>query len=73
MRILAGSFSTLVILILAGCGKESTPTPAPVPVKTETVASQEVGRRGGIQPRFDQINRFNSPSRSPVMSTLSIN
>lgn len=42
MRILAGSFSTLVILILAGCGKESTPTPAPVPVKTETVASQEV-------------------------------
>ncbi|MGA8598791.1 MAG: efflux RND transporter periplasmic adaptor subunit [Bryobacteraceae bacterium] len=42
MRIVAGIFSTLAILILAGCGKESTPTPDPVPVKTETVASQEV-------------------------------
>ena len=42
MRILAGSFSTLAILILGGCGKEGNPTPAPVPVKTETVASQEV-------------------------------
>ena len=42
MRIVVGSFSTLVLLILAGCGKESTPTPDPVPVKTETVASQEV-------------------------------
>jgi multidrug efflux pump subunit AcrA (membrane-fusion protein) len=42
MRILAGSFSTLVILILAGCGRESASTPDPVPVKTETVASQEV-------------------------------
>jgi RND family efflux transporter MFP subunit len=42
MRIVVGSFSILVILILAGCGRESTPTPDPVPVKTETVASQEV-------------------------------
>jgi RND family efflux transporter MFP subunit len=42
MRIVVGSFSILVILILAGCGKESAPTPDPVPVKTETVASQEV-------------------------------
>ena len=42
MRILAGSFSTFVILILAGCERESIPTPAPGPVKTETVASQEV-------------------------------
>jgi RND family efflux transporter MFP subunit len=42
MRIVVGSFSTLVILILAGCGKEGAPTPDPVPVKTETVASQEV-------------------------------
>jgi RND family efflux transporter MFP subunit len=42
MRIVVGSFSILVILILAGCGKENAPTPDPVPVKTETVASQEV-------------------------------
>jgi RND family efflux transporter MFP subunit len=42
MRIVAGIFSTLAILILAGCGKESAPTPDPVPVKTESVASQEV-------------------------------
>jgi RND family efflux transporter MFP subunit len=42
MRIVAEIFSTLVIVILAGCGKESAPTPDPVPVKTETVASQEV-------------------------------
>jgi RND family efflux transporter MFP subunit len=42
MRILAGVFSSIAVLILAGCGKESTPTPDPVPVKTEPVASQEV-------------------------------
>jgi len=42
MRILAGVFSSIAVLILAGCGKESTPTPDPIPVKAETVASQEV-------------------------------
>jgi RND family efflux transporter MFP subunit len=42
MRIVAGIFSTLAIVILAGCGKERASAPDPVPVKTETVASQEV-------------------------------
>ena len=42
MRKLAGVFSSIAVLILAGCGKESTLTPDPVPVKTETVATQEV-------------------------------
>ncbi len=42
MRKLAGIFSSIAVLILSGCGKESTPTPDPVPVKAETVATQEV-------------------------------
>lgn len=42
MRKLAGVISSVAVLILAGCGKESIPTPDAVPVKTETVATQEV-------------------------------
>ena len=42
MRILAGVFSSVAVLILAGCGKESSPIPDPVPVQTEIVANQEV-------------------------------
>jgi RND family efflux transporter MFP subunit len=42
MRNVTGMFCTFVILILAGCGKQSISLPDPVPVKTETVASQEV-------------------------------
>lgn len=42
MRSIARIFSTVVIVILGGCGRESDPTPDPIPVKTETVASQEV-------------------------------
>jgi RND family efflux transporter MFP subunit len=42
MRKLAGVFSSITVLVLAGCGKESTSIPGPVPVKTETVATQEV-------------------------------
>jgi RND family efflux transporter MFP subunit len=42
MRKLGGIFSSVAILILAGCGKEGIPTPDAVPVKTETVATQEV-------------------------------
>lgn len=42
MRKLAGVFSSIAVLMLSGCGKESTPAPDPVPVKAETVATQEV-------------------------------
>ncbi len=42
MRSVAGIFSIIMIVILAGCGKVSDPNPDPVPVKTETVASQKV-------------------------------
>lgn len=42
MSKLSGFLSSIAVLILAGCGKETIPTPAPVPVKTETVATQEV-------------------------------
>lgn len=42
MRTIATVFSSLAVLILVGCAKESTPTAQPVPVKTETVATQQV-------------------------------
>ena len=42
MRNLAVVFSSIAVLISAGCRKESTPIPDAVPVKTETVATQEV-------------------------------
>ena len=42
MSKLVGFFSSIAVLILAGCAKETIPTPSPVPVKTEAVSTHEV-------------------------------
>jgi RND family efflux transporter MFP subunit len=74
MRILAGVFSSIAVLILAGCGKKSTPTPDPVPVKTETVATQEVrpARRysGEIRPDKQVQLAFKEPGYVDALHQL---